>query len=206
MVWKAVLNARHGLVLLALAAFGAAPAAAQREIVTDEAYVHDPAHAVFPVRVGEFQRSDIFQYDKGGRDVSASYERTTSNGRLLVTVYIYPAAPAASAAARDRACDEEFDAVNAAISSQHGDAAPLPHSPALAVPGSAPDLRHRSIYRFRSPFGDRVQEIRSEAHLYCYVGGDWLVKYRVSAPVAVETRGPVEAFIRDGPWPGRSSS
>jgi hypothetical protein len=51
-----------------------------------------------------------------------------------------------------------------------------------------------------------VQEIRSEAHLYCYVGGDWLVKYRVSAPVAVETGGPVEAFIRDGPWPGRSAT
>ena len=67
-------------------------------------------------------------------------------------------------------------------------------------------LGHRSVYRFASPFDDRVQEIRSEAHLYCYVGGDWLVKYRVSAPVAVETRGAVETFIRTGPWPGRSSS
>lgn len=71
------------------------------------------------------------------------------------------------------------------------------------MPGSDRRLRHRSTFRFRSPFDDKVQEINSEAHLYCYVGGDWLVKYRVSAPVAVDTRRAVESFIRQGPWPGR---
>jgi hypothetical protein len=54
-------------------------------------------------------------------------------------------------------------------------------------------------------FDREVQAVRSEAHLYCYVGGDWFVKYRVSAPVAVTAPGAVEAFIRTGPWPGRSS-
>ena len=192
-------------VLLAVVLPGWQPAAAQREIVSDEPYLHQPARAIYPVQVGGFRRTDIYRYDQEGKDVSASYNLSTPAGRLLITVYIYPA-PAAAADARARLCEEEFGVVNSAISRQHGNAAPLEQGAALAVAGVDPKLGHRSVYRFASPFGDRVQEIRSEAHLYCFVGGDWLVKYRVSAPLGVETRAPVEAFIRDGPWPGRSSA
>ena len=39
-----------------------------------------------------------------------------------------------------------------------------------------------------------------------YVGGDWMVKYRISAPVAVKAGNQVRRFIRNGPWPGRSSA
>jgi hypothetical protein len=192
--------------LIAIAALVAwQPAPAQRQIRTADTYVHGPAHAHFPVQVGDFRRSDIYQYDSDGKDVSASYNLGTPAGRLLITIYIYPAA-AAAPAARVKACKDEFEVVNSAISSQHGNAAPVELGAALPVEGAGPRLRHRSVYRFHSPFDDKVQEIRSEAHLYCYVGGDWLVKYRVSAPLGVDTRGPVEAFIRDGPWPGRTST
>jgi hypothetical protein len=201
-----ILSARHAGILLALAlALGSQPAAAQREVVTDGPYLHGPAHTVYPLQVGEFRRSDIYQYDRDGADVSASYNLMTPEGRLLITVYIYPAAPAAQAA-RPARCDEEFGVVERAISSQHGDVVPTERGAALEAPGVEPNLGHRSVYRFSGPFDDHVQPIRSEVHLYCYVGGDWLVKYRVSAPAAMETRGAVERFIRTGPWPGRSSA
>jgi hypothetical protein len=197
---------RKIVLTMALAAtVGWQPAAAQREVLSEEAYVHGPARAVFPVQVGEFRRSKLLQYDREGKNVSASYNLTTPAGRLLITVYIYPAA-AAAAAERPLLCGEEFASANAAISSQHGNAAPVERGAALPAEGVDRSLGHRSVYRFASPFDERVQEIRSEAHLYCYVGGDWLVKYRVSAPAAVETGGQVEAFIRAGPWPGRSST
>jgi hypothetical protein len=205
MIWKIVRAARRGLLLALAAGLGWQPAAAQREVAAEGPYLHGPARAVFPERVGKFRRSTIYQYDQEGKDVSASYNLATPEGRLLVTVYIYPAVPAAPAA-RAELCDQEFGVVNNVISSQHGNIAPTEEGAALPVAGVDPSLRHRSVYRFSSPFDDRVQEIRSEAHLYCYAGGDWLVKYRVSAPVAVAARGAVEAFIRDGPWPGRSSS
>jgi hypothetical protein len=163
------------------------------------------ASAVFPVRVGGFRRSQVYRYDRDGKDVSAAYELATPRGRLLITVYIYPAASAA-AESRARLCDSEFAAVNSAITNQHGNAAPAERGAALPVDGVETKLGHRSAYRFSSRFDDEVQALRSEAHLYCYVGGDWLVKYRVTAPVAVETLGPVADFIRDGPWPGRSST
>jgi hypothetical protein len=205
MTARTLLAALRFLLPVMAAAVAWQPAAAQREIVAQGTYLHGPARAAYPERVGKFRRSDIYQYDLEGKDVSASYNLATPKGRLLVTVYIYPAAPAVPVA-RAGLCDEEFETVKSVISSQHDDAAPTEQGTALNVPGVAPGLRHRALYRFASPFDDKVQEIRSEVHLYCYVGGDWLVKYRVSAPAGVETRGPVEAFIRNGPWPGRSST
>ena len=190
--------------LLALAA-SSAPVLAQREIVTDDAYVHGPANAVYPVRVGGFRRSDIYRYDRDGKDVSASYNLATPAGRLLITVYIYPAA-AAAPDERLGLCNREFGEVNSAISSQHENAAPVEDGDAAPIEGVPRELGHRSVYRFISPFDDKLQAIRSEAHLYCYVGGGWLVKYRVTAPAAVKTDGPVKAFIRNGPWPGRSAT
>lgn len=198
-------RARRGVLLGFAATLGSQPAAAQRPVVAEGAYVHAAARAVFPLRVGEFHRTDIYQYDQAGKDVSASYSLATPEGRLLITVYIYPAA-AAAPAARAELCDQEFGAVNTAISSQHDNVPPVERGAGLRAEGIDRSLGHRSVYRFSSPFDDRVQEIRSEAHLYCYAGGDWLVKYRVSAPVAVKTDKPVKRFIRDGPWPGRSST
>jgi hypothetical protein len=206
MIRNSARRSKHRFILLVLAAASAGrPAAAQQEVAAEGAYLHGPARAVFPLQVGEFRRAKIHRYDETGEDVSASYNLATPAGRLLITVYIYPAA-AAALADRARLCDEEFGAVNSAISSQHDNAAPIEQGSALPAQGTDRRLGHRSVYRFATPFDDRVQEIRSEAHLYCYVGGDWLVKYRVSAPLGVETRRPVEAFIRNGPWPGRSST
>lgn len=198
MIRNSVRFARCGLVLAALAAWQ--PAAAQEEVATDGVYIHSPARAAFPPEVGEFRRSKILRYDEAGEDVSASYNLATPAGRLLITVYIYPAATGPD---REDLCDQEFAAVNTAISSQHDNVAPIEQGAALPAQGIDRRLGHRSVYRFSTPFDERVQEIRSEAHLYCYVGGDWLVKYRVSAPVGVDMSGPVEAFIREGPWPGR---
>lgn len=205
MTRKIVRGARCVLALALAATIGGQPAAAQREVAAEGPYVHGPARAVFPVQIGEFRRATLYRYDLEGMNVSASYNLATPAGRLLITVYIYPAA-AAAAEERARLCDEEFGTVNTAIASQHDNAAPIEQGAALPAEGVKRSLGHRSVYRFASPFDDRVQQIRSEAHLYCYVGGDWMVKYRVSAPAAVETRGPVETFIRDGPWPGRSST
>ena len=86
-----------------MATVGWQAAAAQNEVETRGPYVHREAGAVFPVRVGEFRRSELYSYDRDGRDVSASYNLATPEGRLLITVYIYPAATALRGRA-DGAC------------------------------------------------------------------------------------------------------
>lgn len=204
MIRTAAPSAKHGFVLLAFAVAGWQPAAAQNRVETRGPYIHREAQAVFPLRVGEFRRSEVFSYDKEGRDVSASYNLAAPEGRLLITVYIYPAA-AAPAGNRAGLCEREFQTVKGAIRNQLGAVPPTEEGAGLAVPGTRPDLSHRAAYRLTVPFDSKMQTIRSEAHLYCYVGGDWFVKYRVSGPVAATAPGAVESFIRAGPWPGRSS-
>lgn len=201
---KAVPSATRSGVLLALAALGLQPADAQKPVEVRGPYFHRSAAAVFPVKVGEFRRAQIYRYDEDGRDVSAGYDLATPEGRLLITVYIYPA-PSAAPGERTDLCDREFESVKGAIRDQQGAAVPGEEGSAFAVPGSHGDRRRRAVYSLSTNFDREVQAVRSEAHLYCYVGGDWFVKYRVSALIAVTAPAAVEAFIRSGPWPGRSS-
>ncbi|MEA3065281.1 MAG: hypothetical protein QOJ27_1733, partial [Sphingomonadales bacterium] len=140
MTAKSLFDASLRFLLPVLAAASAwQPAAAQREVAAEGTYLHGPARAAYPERVGKFRRSDIYQYDQEGKDVSASYNLATPEGRLLVTIYIYPAPPAA-AAARAGLCDEEFGVVKSVISSQHDNVAPAEQGAALKVPGVAPGL------------------------------------------------------------------
>ena len=185
--------------------------AAPREIETDGPYVHQPAKAVFAQRVGAFRRLSLHEYDENGRDVSASYDMTTPEGRIVVTVYVYPAPSVAGGGegkqlARVNMCDQHFAGVHQIIANNNGNVRPIDQGRALSVRDVAADLTHLYTYRFRARFDEREQEVRSEAHLYCYVGGDWLVKYRVTMPVAVDGQAEIADFIRRGPWPGRESA
>jgi len=192
------------LAFAALAAGLPAAAHAQGDLTVTGPYTHSAAKAVYPTQVGAFVRSNVHQFDAEGRDISASYNLRTPEGRLLVTVYIYPAPKAADAAARARACDTEFGAVKTAIANRNAGAQPLNETAPVAMAGVPASLSHSAAYRYTGRFDAREQEVRSEAHVYCYAGGDWFVKYRVSAPVAVKTDA-LPAFIRNGPWPGRTA-
>ena len=197
-------------LILASASFAFRAEAAPREIEADGPYLHRSANAVFPEKVGAFRRLSLHEYDENGRDVSASYDMATPEGRLVVTVYIYPA-PALSGrgdakqVAGATMCEQHFAGVHQVIANNNGNARPIDQGRGLAVSDVPVELSHRYTYRFRARFDEREQEVRSEAHLYCYVGGDWLVKYRATAPAAVDGQAEIADFIRRGPWPGRGS-
>ena len=184
-----------------------AHAAAQQRIDAPGTVAHAAAGTGFPERIGEFRRASVTRFDDSGRDISASYNLVRPEGRLLISVYVYPASrggPApAGAAARTSLCQREFDAVRQVIAMQHKDASVVEAGDATAPAGTEPQLSHRSVFRFRTAFDDGIEDVRSEARLYCFVGGDWLVKYRATSPTAVNAAAAIDAFIRAGPWPGR---
>lgn len=195
----------------ALAALPLVPAAAQQAITAPGTIAHRPAETGFPETVGEFRRSGVTRYDAEGRDMGANYNLIRPGGRVVLTIYIYPApsvvaAPgsnATAAVARAQLCRREFAGVHQAITAQYGNGTLVEEGQAPAKAGVGPELSLRSVHRIRTRFDDRVQDLRSETDLYCYVGGEWLVKYRISTPQAVDAEGAVESFIRAGPWPGR---
>jgi hypothetical protein len=175
-------------------------AAQPQPIEAPGTWVHEAARADFPAEVGRFRRTSLVRYDDAGVNVSASYSLRWPEGRLHVTVYIYPAART-PAATPDEACRREYGESSDIIGRQHAGAVRIEAGDAPVLEGAA---GHRSAYRFISGFDGREQEVRSELILYCLVGGTWQVKYRATAPAVLDTAADLEVFIRAGPWPGRT--
>lgn len=189
--------------LAASALLVAVPAAAQQAIQSTGSVAHEAARTSFPLRIGEFERRSVVSYDAARRDMSAEYVLTRGDQRLYVTVYVYPAAAHAAPADRQRFCRQSFDGALLAIRSRFPAAGTGGGTDPLPVDGSDAALRHRSVFAFRTDWFGAEQEVRSELDLYCYVGGDWLVKHRISGPATFPLGDAIDTFIRTGPWPGR---
>lgn len=192
----------------AIALLFAAPAlaAAQpQEVTAPGTVLHPAAHAGFPERVGDFQRAEVIRFQEG--DLGANYDLIRGEDRVRLSVYIYPA-PRVARGQRASACQEVMQGVTAAIFQAHPDAELNEIGAAPNAPGSEPGLALRTVHSFR--FGLRPggeEDARSESRLYCYVEGDWLVKYRVSynANADLDIGALIDEFMRIGPWPGRGA-
>ena len=201
---------------IAAVLLAASPVAAAAQLTIDRpgTIAHQPAGAYFPERVGEFRRARIVQYDRDGANLGATYELVRGADLLVLTVYVYPVAGVAAApgsagsaaVARAMLCDQELRSIGIIIENQphYRGARRIEEGSAPAVDGVARALSRRSVHSFSGPFNGRVQEVRSETDLYCFVGGDWLVKYRATSNAGFDASRAIEQFIRSGPWPGRN--
>lgn len=190
--------------IAAIALLLASPAAAQpQDISRPGTIAHPGARAGFPEQVGGFRRAQVFRY--GENDISANYDLRRDGALLRLSIYIYPAARVAQGG-RVNACRSELENIHAGIVGNHERARRLESGEAPSVPDSEAGLRLRVLHNVPMMWGDEFVDIRRESLLYCYVGGDWLVKYFASASARfpVDEIGPaIEAFVRDGSWPGR---
>ncbi len=202
------------IIVLLLGLLAAAPSMAQQRIDRPGPIPHERARAIFPEQVGGFRRASVVSYGPNGDNMSASYNLVRDGGRLLITIYIYPAARigpgpgggSSADVARATRCLAEFEGVNQAVTQAYGGTRPVENGPTAAPTGVGAGLAHRSVFRLRTNFDDRMQDVRSEARVYCYVGGDWLVKYRASSSEGMDVAAEIEAFIAQGPWPGRAAA
>ena len=193
---------------VAIALLFAAPAlaAAQPQDITRPGTVqHAGARAGFPEEVGEFRRSQVIRY--GENDISANYDLRQGNDQIRLSIYIYPA-PRVPRGQRMAACRQMMDGVSQAIFAQYPGAEMNEMGAAPVVPGTEPGLGLRTVHSIRISLREsEPEDARSESRLYCYVGGDWLVKYRVSSNAGIDfdVGALIDAFVRDGPWPGRGA-
>ena len=192
---------RRWLIWIALIA-AAPPAAAEAQpqpIDAPGSWVHEAARATFPAQVGELRRVNLFRYDEAATNVSASYALAGTDGRLHLTVYIYPS-PTLPGATPEETCRREYEETSRFILNQHAGGERVEEG---AAPTAEGVNGRRSVFRYSAGFDGRMQEVRSELALYCRVGGGWQVKYRATSAAAFDASGEIEAFIRTGPWPGR---
>jgi hypothetical protein len=139
----------------------------------------------------------------GQDDISANYTLRRGDDFLRLSVYIYPAPPVPRER-REAACRELMAAIGYEIGQRYPDAERIESGAAAALPGTEPGLRLRTVHRLQMALrSDTAEAVRRESRLYCYVGGDWLVKYYASSNAGFDVDGAIEAFTRDSPWPGR---
>lgn len=197
---------------LAAALAGAAlmsSAAAQEEVSVPrgEAYIQAATGMTFPAQVGEFNRVSVYRYAADGTDESAGYNLYRRGAHVAATVYVYPSPeleigpgsqPETVLAAQALLCSAQFDRVQLEIEGAYEGETLIEES------GTMHDetLGFRAAYTFTSPnFARRRNvEVKSEAHLFCFVGGRWSVKYRFTYPVDQDVRAVIDAFMRDLAW------
>lgn len=189
-------------------ALAAAPAAAEDiPVAPGQDYVQTATGMVFPPRVGPFQRTRIYRYAADGSDESAGYNLLRPNAEIAVTVYVYPSpemtiepadTPDVVAAAQAIHCSAQFDRVQQEIAVTYRDATLVYESETshAGAPG------YSATYTFTSDnfMGRRDQPLRSEAYLFCFIGGRWSVKYRFSYPAGVDAGADIAAFMDGLVW------
>jgi hypothetical protein len=187
-------------LLLAAPAFAAAQ---PQDISAPGTVAHAAARAGFPERVGDFRRVHVLRYDED--DISANYDLRRGEDFIRISVYIYPAPPVPRAQ-HAALCEEHMAGVTDVIMRQYPGAEVTEIGAAAAIAGTEEGLRLRAVHRIRIPLrGPAPEETRTESRLYCYVEGDWLVKYRVSSNADFDVDSLIDDFIRIGPWPGRGA-
>lgn len=190
------------------------------EVAVQGRYVHAGSGLAFPAdgtaAGARFTRITITQFDSKGEDVSANYDVPTPSGRMRISAYVYPS-PAAfflvgedlidasggtisTPDLRTKLCRQEMEWRKQELLTLHPaarlireGAVEAPHN-STSVPGNI------AVYETDDFINNKSGPVRSEIHIFCYVEGIWIVKYRVT-PVQDGTSEAVLAdFMRQVPW------
>jgi hypothetical protein len=172
-------------------------------------YVHRPTGFAFPVALGMFTRSVVTEYDRDATDVSGGYDKAAGDEGVAVTVYVYPAPLLISIGSpqavvedsRDHLCVGAWESLKAEIVQSHPDAELIGLGTIASPSPLFKAAGHKAVFKFTGNFGGREQSLRSEADLFCYAGGRWLVAYRTTAPAAFDYRADLAALMQALRWP-----
>jgi hypothetical protein len=176
-------------------------------------YVQSASGMTFPPHVGAFDRGIVTRYQADGSDEGIGYNFVTVEPGVGVaaTIYVSPSPMVTNLGSPNEVvevaeallCGQQFDAVQAQIEGVHRGAALVSEQAIARAHGDANLSGHAAIYSFVVPnfFGRSNVELRSEAYLFCHVGGRWSVKYRFTYPADLaEARGVIDAFMRQLAW------
>lgn len=172
-------------------------------------YVHHPTGFTFPPALGVFRRSGVTEYNREKTDVSADYDKVAGGQSVATTVYVYPAPALTSIRspqavvddAKDHLCTQVWEGIKADIVRAHPDAELISLDQIASPSPSFKQRGHRATFRFTGDFGGGNQSLRSEAELFCYAAGGWLVAYRTTAPAAFDYRSDLTALMHALQWP-----
>lgn len=179
------------------------------EVIQTKGLYTQPASGMrFPVRVGEFQRVTLLRYDLQERDVSAGYNLITPLCAIAATVYVYPAPSSVSTGSppgtipntRARLSQNEFNTRKQEILDSHSGARLIQEKGIRLLQGAKTYSGMMATFEFEDIFGGQDKLLLSDLYLFCYVEGDWIIKYRFTYPKNIEASKEIENFMRNLKW------
>jgi hypothetical protein len=175
-------------------------------------YTHTASGMVFPSAIGEVPRVSVLRCNDEETDVSAGYNLMTPTGRLVATIYIYPAPPLTSigspanvvAAARAKLCQDEFTSRKTEISRYNAGATLVGEQEISFRRGDGSFPGKKAVFEYETAFGGQRQPVHSELYVFCYVGDQWAMEYRFTGPRGIDTS-EISRFMDALPWTVRAA-
>ncbi|KQX26072.1 MULTISPECIES: hypothetical protein [unclassified Sphingomonas] len=172
-------------------------------------YVHRLSGVHFPRSVGRLQLVEITEYDSKASDVGVGYNVFQRDLQAAFTVYVYPAPDIVSIGSprnvirqtRNTFCERELQGIEQSIESAHPQMRLVAHGEIASPSSNFEGPGRRLVYRGTDVFAGRQQAVRSEADLFCYVGGKWLISFRTTARASDEYRDQLDLLMRSIAWP-----
>ncbi len=186
------------------------PPAAAETATTDAPWVHPPSGMIFPANLAGFRREGVGQPSPGHNDTAVSYTLPDNGTPMSVTVYLTPTpplptvglSPDAVAAARARACRQEFAASLRDVTELHPARRVGEHDVALSRNGRLRPGR-LAVFAYPASFAGRRQMVRTELADFCFAGDGWSLQYRFTYPQGADSEPGVAAFLQALDWTGR---
>lgn len=173
-------------------------------------YTQAATGMTYPESVGQFRRVNIIRYKPDGSDESAGYNDPTPMREINMTVYVFPSLPILSIGSprsvvedtRRQLCQSQYEKIQQEIKGAHPDAVLMEKKDASLTQAGIAYAGHFASFDLTNAkfFGRSDVPSRSEAFLYCYVGGKWSVEYRVDYPRDFDAADPIAKFMNDLVW------
>jgi hypothetical protein len=214
MLWQRMICALLGFAgsVLAVAPLADAKPLAQPEFIQVVGPFTHRSGMVFPPSVGDVPRVSVLRYNDEETDVSAGYNLITPTGRLVATIYIYPAPPLTSigspasvtASARAKLCQDEFSRRKYEISRVNVGARLVGEQEISFRRGDGNFPGKKAVFEYDASLGGQRQPVHSELYVFCYVGDQWAMEYRFTAPRGIDTA-EISRFMDALPWTIRAN-
>ena len=190
--------------LWAIAALGlltTSPAhAAERIALGSDSWTHEASNTTFPVRLVDAERINVATYFDGeGRDVGLNYRMENGDGRLRLTIYVFPSHPRQN-------CLQRFAGERNTTPSRYSGSRSLDLGLADSPDSKTTDSALSAVYGLPSNSMEQdSSELISQVYLYCAPGGRRLVKFRASWSGTAESYPNVKAMMNAIIWPDELS-
>jgi hypothetical protein len=170
-------------------------------------FTHSGTEFTFPESIGDFERVEVTEYDKSGKDVSVGYNLDSAD-LITATVYVYPGRDVLNlgsesdvvARTKDLLDQQEFEGAKDAILARTPGLTLASEDESFVISSPSEQVGRRAIFQGEGLIDGALTVLRTEVDLFGF--GDWFIKYRFTYPAESSTAPAlILDFMNSLEWP-----